>query len=248
MLTGAAWWISGVAGPTRARTKPWAERHARVLVLVHQGAWPPSLALLLVEDGVLDLDQPVATYWPEFAAAGKDALPVRWLLTHEAGLAAIDEPLPFGSLSDWERMTATLAAQAPNWEPGTAHGYHGVTFGHLVGEVIRRVSGHSVGTLLRDRLGDDLHIGLPEADDARTATLCDPAIPDDGITFFAAFGPGTLGARAFGNPPDCNVMSHTNSRAFRGAEIPSANAHVTARALARVYGALPQLLSPGSAR
>jgi CubicO group peptidase (beta-lactamase class C family) len=227
-----------------ARTTPW-QRDTLVCAFSCTKGLVATLALLLVERGDLDLDAPVATYWPEFAAAGKHTIPVRWLLTHEAGLAAIDAPLPFGSLSDWDLMITSLAAQAPNWPPGTAHGYHGVTFGHLVGEVVRRVSGRSVGTFLREQLGDDLHIGLGHAEEPRVATLCDPRIPDDGVTFFGGFGPDTLGARAFGNPPDCNVTKHTNSRAFRAAEIPAANAHVTARALARVYGALASRLSPG---
>src|SRR5690606_10099248 len=105
----------------------------------------------------------VAHYWPEFAQAGKETLPVRYLLTHEAGLAAIDEPLPRGATLDWDLMVGALERQAPLWEPGTAIGYHMVTFGWLVGEVIRRISGRSVGTFLRgevcEPLGVDFFIG-----------------------------------------------------------------------------------------
>jgi CubicO group peptidase (beta-lactamase class C family) len=118
----------------------------------------------LVERGLLDVDAPVAKYWPEFAAAGKETLPVRYLLCHKAGLPAIREQMPRGSLYDWDAMAAALARTEPWWEPGTKHGYHAVTFGFLVGEVIRRVSGKSVGAYFRDEiakpLGVDFHIGL----------------------------------------------------------------------------------------
>ena len=99
-----------------------------------------------VARGLVDLDTPVAAYSPEFAAEGKGDIPVRWLLTHEAGLPAIAQRMPLGSLSDWDAMTSALAAQAPWWEPGTAHGYHGVTFGHLIGEVLRRATGATAGS------------------------------------------------------------------------------------------------------
>jgi CubicO group peptidase (beta-lactamase class C family) len=188
----------------------------------------------------VDLDAPVAQYWPEFAAAGKDTLPVRYLLTHEAGLSAIAKPMPFGSLSDWSAMVDALAEQEPWWEPGTGHGYHGVTFGHLVGEVVHRVDGRTIGAFLHDEitapLGVDCFIGLPPEEDARTATMV--LAPIEGPTFFSRWGPDSLGPKSFGNPPDCNDPAHTNSRMFRAAEIPAANAHANARALARVYAAL----------
>jgi CubicO group peptidase (beta-lactamase class C family) len=157
--------------------------------------------------------------------------------------------MPFGSLSDWDAMVDALAAQEPWWEPGTAHGYHGVTFGHLVGEVVRRADGRTIGRVLADDvvgpLGVDCYLGLPAAEDARTATMVidlDPGSP----TFFAHWGPDDLGPKSFGNPPDCNLVDHTNTREFRGAEIPAANAHSNARGLARIYGALGagDLLSP----
>ena len=109
-----------------------------------------------LERAPLRLARPVGQSWPGFAAEGKADLPVRWLLTHEAGLSAIGTRMPFGSLSDWDAMTAALAAQAPWWEPGSGHGYHGVTFGHLVGEVLRRATGRTVGQIVRDELGLDL--------------------------------------------------------------------------------------------
>ena len=207
------------------------------------------VALRLVDAGALDLDAPVARYWPEFAAAGKADLPVRFLLTHEAGLSAISRPMPFGSLSDWDAMVAALAAQEPWWEPGTAHGYHGVTYGHLVGEVVRRVDGRTVGTVLHDDVAAPLEVdcflGLPAREDARTAEMTIELDPD-ATTFFSHWGPDGLGPKSFGNPPDCNVVEHTNTREFRGAEIPAANAHANARSLARIYGALGtgNLLTP----
>jgi CubicO group peptidase (beta-lactamase class C family) len=228
------------------RTRPW-ERDTLACVFSCTKGVVALCALLLVRRGQLDLDAPVASYWPEFAQADKDTLPVRWLLTHEAGLSAISERLPFGSLSDWELMVDALARQAPAWEPGSAHGYHGVTFGHLVGEVVRRISGRSIGAFLREELAGpldlDLVIGLAPDDDRRTAEMVAPPPPEPGqTTFFSHFTPGSLGARSFGNPPDCNAIPHTNSRSFRGSEIPAANGHGTARSLAALYGAVPRLL------
>ena len=107
-----------------------------------------ALVLRLVAEGRLSLERPVADYWPEFAQQGKGNIPVKWLLSHRAGLPALREMLPDAALYDWERMTAALAAEKPWWEPGTRHGYHPVTFGWLVGEVIRRASGMSVGGFL----------------------------------------------------------------------------------------------------
>lgn len=209
-----------------------------------------ALALLmLVDRGVVDLDAPVAKWWPEFGAEGKDTILVRWLLTHEAGLSAISRPMPFGSLSDWDAMTDALAAEVPAWEPGTAHGYHGVTFGHLVGEVLRRADGRTIGAFLQDEiaapLAIDCFLGLPEREETRTAEMSIDLV-EDAPTFFSHWKTDGLGPKSFGNPPDCNVIEHTNSRAFRAAEIPAANAHTNARALARIYGALGNgdILSP----
>jgi CubicO group peptidase (beta-lactamase class C family) len=148
--------------------------------------------------------------------------------------------MPFGSLSDWDRMVAALAKQEPAWQPGTAHGYHGVTYGHLVGEVLRQATGATPGALLAKQLagplGADLHLGLPERADGRTARMV--LAPIQGGTFFDHWKPDGLGPRSFGNPPDCNDVEHTNSRAFRQAEIPAANLHGSARGLERVYALL----------
>src|SRR3990172_7356382 len=163
-----------------ARSRPW-QRDTIVNVFSATKGVVTVCALRLADQGLLDIDAPVATYWPEFAQAGKAELPVRYLLSHRAGLPAIREPLPKGSLVQWDTMTAALAAQEPWWEPGTAHGYHVLTFGWLVGEVVRRISGKSPGAYLRDEiagpLGLDFHIGLEEEHDARTAEVVQASAP-----------------------------------------------------------------------
>ena len=135
-------------------------------------------ALILIDRGQLNIDSPVADYWPEFAQGGKDKIIVRWLLNHSAGLSGFDEHLTLEDMYDWERIIHLLERQKPWWEPGTQSGYHMVTFGYLVGELIRRISGKSIGTFFRDEiatpLGADFHIGLAEKHDARVAELIPP--------------------------------------------------------------------------
>ena len=201
----------------------------------------------LVDEGLLDLDAPVARYWPEFAQNGKERLPVRWLLSHEAGLAAIAKPIPPETIYDWDTMTALLAEQKPWWEPGTAHGYHALTFGWLVGEVVRRIRGKKIGDVVRDEiarpLGVEFEIGFGPALDARVAPLhqgpLHPA-PDGGpgmdLMQQIQANPEGLLARTFGNPPLLAVSP--NDRAWRAAELAAANGHSNAFSLARIYGAL----------
>jgi CubicO group peptidase (beta-lactamase class C family) len=227
-----------------ARSKPW-QRDTIVNVYSCTKGMTALCAHQLVERGQLDLDAPVAKYWPEFARGGKERLPVRWLLSHRAGLAAVRQVLPPEALYDWDAMCAALAAQEPWWEPGTAHGYHAVSFGWLVGEVVRRISGRGLGTYFCDEiaapLGLDLHIGLAEAEHSRVAEMSE--IPTDGIdadalglaqVIFA--DPQSMAALAFVNPP--SMALGPNNAAWRSAEIPGANGHGTARDLACVYGAL----------
>lgn len=223
----------------QAETRPW-QRDSLVCVFSCTKGVAAVAAMWAVGAGLLDLDAPVASYWPEFAAAGKEGIPVRWLLTHQAGLPAISRRMPFGSLSDWEAMTAALAEQHPWWEPGTAHGYHGVTFGHLIGEVLRRAAGRTCGQIVRDELGRplgvDLLMPLPAADDVRTADLLVVASPEG--TFFDRWDRRGLGPRSFGNPPDSNDPGHTTGEAWRRAEIPAANMHSNARSLDRLFAVL----------
>src|SRR3954470_16326270 len=135
-------------------------------------------ALLLADRGELELDAPVARYWPEFKAGGKESVEVRHLMSHNAGLSGGQEPMTPEDLYDWEKATSLLAAQEPWWEPGTASGYHAVTQGYLVGEVVRRITGQTLGGFfakqIAEPLGADFHIGLDAADDARVATLSPP--------------------------------------------------------------------------
>jgi CubicO group peptidase (beta-lactamase class C family) len=197
----------------------------------------------LVDEGKLDLDAPVAKYWPEFAEAGKGAIPVRFLLSHRAGLPAVRKLLPNEALYDWQAMTSALAAEAPWWTPGSAHGYHAVTFGWLVGEVVRRIAGKSLGAYVRDTfaqpLGLDFHIGLAEREHARVADILQQVPPDptgEAAQLFARSlaDPEGVTARAFANPP--SLVLGPNVPAWRSAEIPGANGHGTARALATLYG------------
>jgi len=235
-----------------ARTRPW-RRDTLVNTYSTTKGMTAICAHQLVERGLLDLDAPVARYWPEFAAHGKDAIPVRWLLSHQAGLPAVRARLAPGALYDWDAMTAALAAQEPWWEPGTRHGYHALTFGHLVGEVIRRASGQTVGAWFRENvagpLDADYHIGLDAMHDERVSdlhgSLAPPAAPGGGtLALPGPFGqflkdmtdPATMTGAAFLNPPA--GAEHANTRAWRAAEIPAANGHGTATALARIYGAL----------
>ena len=152
-----------------ARTEPWTE-DTIVNVWSTTKTVTSLAALVLVSRGELDVHAPVARYWPEFAQNGKQDVEVRHLMAHTSGVSGWEPPFSLEDVYDWERATAHLAAQAPWWEPGTAHGYHGVTFGHLVGEVIRRATGRTIGQIVGD-LGGDLLMPLPAADDARTADL-----------------------------------------------------------------------------
>jgi CubicO group peptidase (beta-lactamase class C family) len=235
----------------RERTRPW-QRDTLVNTYSTTKGMTALCAHQLVERGLLDVDAPVADYWPEFAAAGKDQIPVRWLLSHRAGLPAVRKPLPRDAFADWSLMTNALAETEPWWEPGTRHGYHALSFGFLVGEVIRRAGGKSVGTWFRDHVAGpleaDFHIGLAPEHDARTSllygALAPPRLPEGSPSLpgpLAAFlrdmnDPSTMTGAAFNNPP--RGAAAVNTRLWRGAEIPAANGHGTARALARIYGAL----------
>jgi CubicO group peptidase (beta-lactamase class C family) len=201
----------------------------------------------LVDEGAVDLDAPVARYWPEFAQAGKAALPVRYLLSHEAGLPAVKKPLAQRALWDWNAMTSALAEQQPWWEPGKAHGYHALTFGWLVGEVVRRVRGKKIGDVVREEiarpLGAEFEIGFGPELDARVAPLHQgPIHPSPGGVDFdlvkeVTENPESMLARTFANPPAL-APGLVNTREWRAAEIPGANGHSNAHSLARIYAPL----------
>ena len=228
----------------REKTKPWT-RDTLVNVYSTTKGVTAICAHRLADKGLLDIDAPVAKYWPEFAQAGKEKLPVRYLLSHKAGMAAVRKPLDDDALFNWNKMTMALAEQEPWWEPGTKHGYHALTFGYLVGEVIRRITGKTPGTYLREEiagpLGLDLHIGLDAKDDARTGDMIPMPPPGPGEpNLFAEVmkNPESVAFKAFMNPPNGMRPGMVNTREWRAAEIPAANGHTTARSLAKLYGAL----------
>lgn len=212
------------------KTRPW-ERDTVVNVYSTTKTMTALVALYLADKGLIDFDAPVADYWPEFAANGKDKVKVSHLMSHSAGLPGWTEPTGKDMLYDWDLATSLLAAQAPMWEPGTAPGYHALSQGYLVGEVIRRASGRTVGTVFREDiaepLGADFHIGLPASEDARVADL-QPPPPREGFSF-----EGDIKKAAFANP--AIDVSETRTRAWRGAEIPAAGGTGNARSVAEVH-------------
>lgn len=232
-----------------ARTRPWDE-HSIVNLYSVGKAVTAVCALRLVERGALDLDSPVSRYWPEFAQAGKKHLPVRYLLTHQAALPAVFRPLPVGAVLQWEVMTEALAAQEPWWEPGVGHGYHVNTYGFLIGEVVRRITGKSLGTYLRDEIarpgGIDFFIGFGSELDARCADIISPRPGPDGEQgnvlldgdLATLTGLQRMRVGAYRNPPDLSGQGIINTREWRAAEVPSTNGHGNARAVARLYAAL----------
>jgi CubicO group peptidase (beta-lactamase class C family) len=233
------------AGHTdKARTQAW-NRDTIANVFSTTKGMLAVCAHRLVDQGKLDLDAPVVRYWPEFGQAGKQAMPVRMLLNHRAGLPAVRRKLSDDDMYNWDTMASALAAQEPWWVPGTRHGYHALTIGFLVGEVLRRITGKSVGAYFRDEiakpLGLDCHIGLEASEDGRCATmLASPPPPPGEVNLFeyAQQHPDSVTGYAFGNPATAMKLSAVNARAWRGAEIPAANGHTNARALSRLYGAL----------
>jgi len=210
-------------------TKPW-ERDTIINVWSTTKTMAALSALVLADRGELDVDAPVATYWPEFAANGKSNVLVRHLLSHSAGLSGWQEPMAPEDLYDWEKCTSLLAAQEPWWEPGTQSGYHAISQGYLVGEVVRRVSGASVGTFFASEiaapLGADFYIGTPAEADARVAHVIPP--PDD--IDVSALDPTSVMFRTFSNPPLDAKQSQTVP--WRRAEIPAAGGHGNARSVA----------------
>jgi CubicO group peptidase (beta-lactamase class C family) len=213
-----------------AGTAPWVED-----TLVNVWSMTKTMtflcALMLADRGELDFYAPVSRYWPEFAAGGKEAVEVRHLMAHTAGLPGWDEPMQPEDLADWDRCTSLLAAQTPWWEPGTASGYHLVTQGYLVGEVIRRITGVSVGkwfaSEVAEPLGADFFIGLPESEEGRVSIVIPPPPMD-----LENMKPSEILIRAATNPP--LDATYPRQRWWRAAEIPAANGHGNARSVAMV--------------
>lgn len=228
----------------KARTRPFAP-DSLVNVFSATKGIATVTALLLADAGRLDIEAPAATLWPELAAAGKERITVADVLSHRAGLPALRAQRPPDALYDAARVCAALAAEAPWWAPGSAHGYHAMTFGWLVGELVRRADGRSLGTVWRQELaaplGIDFHIGVAPPDDARLVDVRHGPPPGPGErNLFAEIqaAPDSMTARAFANPAVVLDTAVANSVAFRRAELPAVNGHGNARALARLYGAL----------
>jgi len=220
---------------------PYPEDALQVVFSATKGLTTLCLAAL-VEDGLVDLERPVAAYWPEFGQGGKETITVRQLASHQAGLPAFDAPVGPAEIVAWDTCVELLAGQEPLWVPGSSHGYHPVTFGFLVGEVIRRASGLSVGKFFQERfarpLGLDAWIGLPRSAYGRVVPEVEAAVGDGiGRVFSDAEATaGTLTNRAFSNPT-VDVATFGDPALF-GAEIPAVNGICDARSLARAYSSV----------
>jgi CubicO group peptidase (beta-lactamase class C family) len=232
----------------RPTQRPW-ERDTIGLVWSCTKGATALCAHMLISRGLLDLDRSVVSYWPEFGQAGKDRVTVRMLLNHQAGLPAIRQPLVPGGLYDWQYMTGVLAAESPFWEPGTRQGYHATTFGHLVGEVVRRVSGRTLDTFFRDEvagpLGLDFHLGLAEEHEPRVAPTirADPPPPGEPRSRFLtlmADDPQSIQALTVKNTGRRATAGDHDSREAHHAVLPSQGGITNARGLAGMYAPLAQ--------
>ncbi len=238
---------------SRSDNKAW-QRDTLVNVYSTTKGWAALCVHHLLEAGRIDLEAPVAQYWPEFAAAGKGAITVRHVLGHRSALPALRQPLPHAALYDQATMARALAAETPFWEPGTQHGYHAQTFGFLLAELVLRITGRSIGRYFREEiagpLGADAHIGLAANEDVRVAKLTRPlgeTPPAGELDLMSVFmnEPRSMTALAFINPlPSPGAVS---TRQWREAEIPASNGHASAAGLAAIYAGVaslrPQLLS-----
>ncbi|MGW1890221.1 serine hydrolase domain-containing protein [Streptomyces sp. NPDC002004] len=226
---------------------PWERGTAQIVRSATKGV-AAAVLLLLHQRGELDLDAPVGAHWPEFKARGKERTLVRHVLAHRAGIPALDRPLTPAEAADPERGAAAVAAQAPFWEPGTDHGYHAQTYSWLTGELVRRVTGRSIGRWIADELagplGLDLWVGLPEAEAHRVGRVgpVEAPVPPGGLrtrprrnVAEAYADPASLTRRAFGA---IEPAPDENDPAYRAAVLPASNGIATADALARFYAAL----------
>jgi CubicO group peptidase (beta-lactamase class C family) len=242
----------------REANRPWGEDTIALVASTTKGA-TAICAHLLAQRGKLDLDAPVVKYWPEFGTNGKDEIPVRLLLSHQAGLPVIDTPLTFEDACAWHPVIRALEAQKPLWQPGTEHVYHSITFGYLVGEIVRRISGKSLGTFFADEVAGPLKlnawIGLPEEQETKvarieyakpftleelTAGMIETTGLDAGtVTAWinAVWGPDSVQARAGEGGGAFTGGDYFNTRAYRAAEVPCCNMFTNARSVARMYAA-----------
>ncbi|MGW5917360.1 serine hydrolase domain-containing protein [Nocardia fluminea] len=220
----------GFADPEQ--TTPWAG-DTLVNVFSVTKTMTALCALLLVDRGELDVDQRVAHYWPEFAANGKAGIEVRHLLSHTSGVSGWDKPITLSDIYDTDAAAARLATQAPWWEPGTASGYHAINYGHLVGELVRRITGRSLGTFFAEELagplGADFHIGTGPEHADRIATLVPPQMPDFDLS---TLDQDSVLIKTLTSP--WLEVSETATPAWREAEIGGTNGHGNARSVARV--------------
>jgi CubicO group peptidase (beta-lactamase class C family) len=231
-----------------ARTVPWTE-NTIANVFSTTKCMTSLAALMLVDRGELDLDATVATYWPEFGANGKAAIKIRHLLSHTSGVSGWEQPITLEDLYDWDKSTALLAAQAPWWEPETASGYHALNYGHLIGEVIRRITGQRLGEFVAAHiagpLGADFHIGLPPSEFHRVANLVPPsAVPPPATPPPAApppaaptpLDPNSVAFKTMTNP--AMSVETTWTEGWRRADMGAGNGHGNARSLARIQSAV----------
>lgn len=217
-----------------AGTQPW-EEDTIVNVYSTTKTMCALTALLCADRGLFAFDDKVSKLWPEFAANGKGDITIGQLMSHSSGLSGFEQKIAPEELYDWDRVCALLAAQTPWWEPGTRSGYHAITQGYLVGEVVRRAAGKTMGTIFREEiagpLGADFHIGLPAEADARAGELIPP---EKGL--LAATPGGDIAKRTLGNPALTALEPRTT--AWRRAEIPAAGGFGNARSVARVQAIL----------
>jgi CubicO group peptidase (beta-lactamase class C family) len=221
-----------------ARTKAWT---AGTLATTFSTCKPLAALTVLrhVAAGAIDLDAPIARYWPEFAAHGKDQATVRHALSHAAGVPAVAEPLSAQDAFDWDRFCRAIADTPPEWPPGTAFGEHALTYGNVIGNVLRRATGKTVQSVLKTEIRQDVYIGLGASDLPRVAEHehATPNWPTEAIQ-----GHGDLWERALGNPRGLLTVDVLNGTGWRTSQIPAVNGHCTAKGLATVYEELPNLL------
>ena len=191
---------------------------------------------LLADRNQIDLDAPIATYWPEFAQAGKENMPVKYILSHTTGIPGFSEKIAVEALYDWDRMTKMIAAQKPWWKAGTRSGYQSISFSFLVGELVKRVSGKSIGTFFREEIAHplniDFHIGTPQEYEPRIAELVGKPVPRWQQTVVKLFTP--MIAKVVFNPDPNDLIPKANTREWRAAELTSSNGHGNARSIAQV--------------